>query len=128
MVLSANSPSVCATASRVSVNSGESWRFAGAVTVPKGIPPLASTARERLVPTSLSPIYRASAFLLATARGLCDAAVHSHIRQVQPDEAIVVGFEGQLLPQGIHRPQLDPLVASRSLSVVAEHVPSAILS
>jgi hypothetical protein len=31
-----NSPSVCATASRVSLNSGESWRFAGALTVLKG--------------------------------------------------------------------------------------------
>src|SRR5215210_3731485 len=60
--------------------------------------------------TPLSPVYRASASLLATARGLCDAAVHRHIRQFQPDEAIV-GFEGQL-PQGIHRPQFDPLVAS----------------
>jgi hypothetical protein len=36
-------------ASRVSPSSGESWRFAGALTTPSGMP-LASTATERLMP------------------------------------------------------------------------------
>jgi hypothetical protein len=49
LVPSDNLPSVCITASRVSTNNGESWRLAGALTVPKGMP-RASTAVERLVP------------------------------------------------------------------------------
>src|SRR5215208_1752597 len=48
-VPSGNPPRVSATLSRVSGSSGESWRLAGAVTVPRGMP-FASTAVERLMP------------------------------------------------------------------------------
>jgi hypothetical protein len=49
LVASGNSPNAPAAASRVSAKSGESWRLAGAVTNPTGMPQ-ASTAIERLVP------------------------------------------------------------------------------
>jgi hypothetical protein len=46
LVPSGSLPSVSTTASRVGARSGESWRLAGAVTAPKGMPK-ASTATER---------------------------------------------------------------------------------
>jgi len=71
--------------------------------------PLASTAIERLIPP-FAPIYRASSGLLCSARGLGYAAVHGHLRELQADEA-VVGLEADL-PESLHQPELDPLVAS----------------
>jgi hypothetical protein len=38
------------------------------------------------------------------------AAIHRHLRELQPDEA-VVGIEGDL-PESLHYPELDPLIAS----------------
>src|SRR5829696_7294251 len=93
-------------ASRVGTKSGESWRFAGALTAPSGMPS-ASTAIERLRPrfprsTGLLPAFS------PPQRGLGDAAVHGHLRELQADEAII-GLQANL-PEPLHNPQLYPLI------------------
>jgi len=73
--------------------SGESWRLAGAVMVPKGMP-RASTAVERLVPRF--PLSTGFLPAFSPPHGdLVMAAIHRHVREFQPDEA-VVGFKRQL--------------------------------
>src|SRR5215207_9173556 len=108
LVASGNPPGAFAAASRVSANSGESWRLAGTVTVPSGIP-LASTAADRAFRAPLSAVHRAPARLLAAARRFGDATINGHVREFQADEAVV--SRQRHLPQGIHQPELDPLVA-----------------
>jgi hypothetical protein len=64
---------------------------------------------RRAFDAQFAPIDRASARLLATARGLGYAPVHGHIGRFDADEAIV-GFQ-RYFAQSVHRPDLDPLVA-----------------
>ena len=85
---------------RVSPKSGESWKFAGAQSTPRGLPS-APTIVERLMP--LSPIHRASARVLAATRSLCDAAVHRDIGELKAN-GLVVGFERHTLQSVHHRP------------------------
>ena len=65
--------------------------------------------RHRAFEALLSPIHRASARLLSSARGLGDAAVHGHIEKIEADGPIV-GFARHLL-QVVHHPDFYPLVA-----------------
>jgi hypothetical protein len=58
----------------------------------------------------LAPIHRAFAGLLSPARSFGDAPVHRHILKLKTDES-VVGRE-RYLPEFVHCPKLDPLVAS----------------
>jgi hypothetical protein len=63
----------------VGTKSGESWRLAGALTAPSGMP-LASTAIERLTPPVFLKVHRAPCCLLPSTRGLGYAAVDGHLR------------------------------------------------
>src|SRR5215217_4485440 len=60
----------------------------------------------------LCSIHRASSGLLATARGLCDAAVHGHFRKLKAYVA-VVSFEHHFA-QFLDPAGYDPVVASES--------------
>src|SRR5215207_2863855 len=64
----------------------------------------------RAFDASLSPIYRASPSLLASARRLGDATCDGDLRELQPDDP-VVGFKRHPL-QLVHQPFLYPLVAT----------------
>src|SRR5215217_6844136 len=120
---SGSPPRVLATASRVAPKSGESWRLAGAVTVPRG--DARSVHRRGAFDASFAPVHRAFPGFLASARGLSDAPVDGHVAQLQPDETIV-GIEGDV-PEPFHQPQLYPLITPSLRSVLSEHPSSAIL-
>src|SRR5918995_3401206 len=66
--------------------------------------------RRRALGAFLAPIHRAFAGLLSPARRFGDAPVHRHILKLKTDES-VVGRE-RYLPERLHHPKLDPLVAS----------------
>src|SRR5829696_4637567 len=100
-------PTDVAACSKVGTKSGESWRLAAALMLPMGIP-FPSTAVERLVPclplsTGLLPAF-------SPARRFDDAPVHRHLLKLKTDES-VVGRE-RYLPERLHHPKFDPLVAS----------------
>src|SRR5215208_3755792 len=82
--------------------------LAAALMLPMGIP-FPSTALSALG-ALLAPIHRAFAGLLSPARGFGDALVHRHLLKLKTDES-VVGRE-RYLPERLHHPKFDPLVAS----------------
>jgi len=59
--------------------------------------------------TSFAPIHRAFGSFLAATRSFGDAAVDGHLAELQADHPIV-GIEHHL-PQSVHHPAVDPLVA-----------------
>ena len=69
--------------------------------------PLASTAFEHLRP--FCP-YPPGSFLPSPLRLLClaNAAIDGHLRELQPDEAVVSLKANP--PESIHNPKLDPLI------------------
>src|SRR5215213_10556124 len=66
--------------------------------------------RRRTLGALLAPIHRAFAGLLSPARRFGYAPVHRHLLELKTDES-VVGRE-RYLPERLHHPELDPLVAS----------------
>ncbi len=108
----------------MSSNNGESWRLAGAVMTPRGIPHRVHDGRALDAP--FPPVYRAFARFLAATRSLGNAPIDGYVARLEADEA-VVSFERHFLssaasitPETIHSSRL-------RRSVVAEHDSSAIL-